>query len=95
MVVSPFAGEMAWRLRTSAAAPSIPMPLIFTVSRFLANDNASSDALLCLADALDEVANIALLSGWLSDSQEFRRLADLPRELGPLRAALACDAGRG
>ena len=46
----------------------------------------TSDALLLLADAMVEAAETAMFAGEAALSVDLRKLAELPRDLAPIRA---------
>jgi plasmid stabilization system protein ParE len=85
-------GRDEWLALAVRAAPRAPSSLLICVSALLANPEASSDLLLLLADALEEAAKAAALSGRARLPQELRALADLPRMLAPFRVDMAPGA---
>jgi hypothetical protein len=77
-----------WRARAIAVAPLAPLWLHAAVGAMLADPRASSDAMLALADALEEAARTANLYGRpTAIARELRLLADLPRQQAPSRAS--------
>ena len=81
-----FGGDYGhWWNRVRTAAPLAPSWFSVTATRVLMAPGVSSDALLIFAEALDEAADIAILSDGDLASQ-LRQLADLPRQLAPSRA---------
>lgn len=77
----------AWYARAARQmAPGAPGWFLGGVIQFLLNPHASSDALLALADALEEAAHLADMAGD-PVARELRELADLPRQLAPSRAS--------
>ncbi len=81
-----------WIARAWSVAPQSPDGLIFAVGAALSNPQASSDALLCLADALDEAAEISTATGLTLLARDLCALAELPRQLAPTRAASAVES---
>nr|WP_294550074.1 hypothetical protein [uncultured Rhodopila sp.] len=79
-------GRDAWLRRALSAAPRMPAALLDFLSAALADPKATSDSLLWMADALEEAAASAKAAGRAVMTAELKALADLPRQLAPLRA---------
>lgn len=80
------AKRAAWFREASKVAPNVPAWCRVMAARLLADKQASSDALLLLADALTEAANFAGIEGQIALATELDRLSDIPRRLAPRRA---------
>jgi len=80
-------GIALWRARAMAAAPEAPYWLTTAVAAFLADERADSDAMLLLADALEDAARAAGAFGEAASARALHQLADVPRRWAPLRAA--------
>jgi hypothetical protein len=78
----------SWWRRTRETAPLVPAWFSHTLARILAAGATSADALLNLADALDESSHMVALNGEEMLAGQLRKLADLPRELAPIRSRL-------
>jgi hypothetical protein len=72
--------------RVAEAAPDAPAWFRAGVTRILTLPGVSPDALLLVADALEECASVAEADNERALSTQLRRLADLPRDLAPRRA---------
>ena len=67
------------------AWPNAPACLLATLTRVLLNDRAPADALLIIADGLDEARREAAVNGQLMTAQGLERLRDLFRKAAPIR----------
>lgn len=67
------------------AWPHAPACMQATLTRVLLNDRATPDALLIVADGLEEARREAMAGGQLMQAQGLERLRDLFREAAPMR----------
>lgn len=82
----------AWFIRLAAEAVTVDIPWLQVMSAVLASPS-SSDALLCIADALDEAAATAALGPYPQarpQARDLAALAELFREEAPTRAEVPC-----
>ena len=88
-VDNPRNDDLLWRAWTTA--PTAPLCLVRTVVAFMEAPNVTSDALLSLADAMDEAAQTAAFAGETALATDLRKLAGLPRALAPRLAEIIRD----
>jgi hypothetical protein len=75
-----------WWRTVRLTAPLAPSWVSTIVVRAMLTPSLTSDGLLFFADALDEAAGIAFVTGDTELSAQLRKLADLPRAAAPERA---------
>ena len=80
------AARASWWLLVRAAAPAVPAWLLGMITAVLAHEPPlTPDALLILAEALDEAAEVLAADGHLTLSAQLGQLAAMPRGLVPSR----------
>lgn len=76
----------SWFRRVLNVAPRLPAPMVSFLAVALTDPGASSDSLLWIADALEQAATDSRINGRPHQADELHAVADLPRQLAPLRA---------
>lgn len=86
--LSPLQEHARWWSLVRDAAPSTPTWFAIALARILCAREMSSDALLILADAIEECARTASFDAGAPPGlpEQLRKLAELPRDLAPKRA---------
>ena len=76
-----------WWRTVRLTAPLAPSWVSTIVVRVMLAPGMNADALLVFAEALDEAAGIAFVTGQTELTAQLRKLADLPRDAAPARAS--------
>lgn len=78
----------AWRRVVFFVLPEAPAWFHAAIAELLADPRTSSDTLLIAADALEAGRRQATIDDQPSLAEALRNLADVPRQLAPLRAGV-------